>query len=115
MVLNMILVIAQWERETISERTSEAMEHVVAKGQRAGRLRFGFDLGDDGKTLIPNKREQEAIILMRELRSDGWTLREIADELDRLEIRTKDGKPWAHSSINYVLKSKPILSVDSAA
>jgi DNA invertase Pin-like site-specific DNA recombinase len=44
MVLNLIMTIAEWEREIIGERTSDALQAKIRRGERCGRLRFGYDL-----------------------------------------------------------------------
>jgi site-specific DNA recombinase len=94
LVLNVLLSVAQWERETIAERTADALQHKIRKGERCGKVRFGFDLADDGKTLVAIPAEQEAIALMRELRAAGQTLR---------DIQTKEGKPWQHTTVKGIL------------
>src|SRR5205085_5180537 len=71
LVLNVLLSVAPWERETIGERTRDALQHKIVNGERCGRVRFGFDLAADGKMLVPNVTEQEAIRLMKELRTAG--------------------------------------------
>ena len=55
--------------------------HKIRCNQRCGKIRFGFDLAGDGKTLVVNLVEQEAIPLMTSLRAAGHTLRQIATEL----------------------------------
>ena len=104
LVLNVLITVAQWERETIGERTKEALQHKIRKGERCGKVRFGFDLADDGVNLVPNKEEQEAIAAMRSLRDAGHTLREIAEHLTRNGIVTKEGRPWNHNTVSGILK-----------
>jgi site-specific DNA recombinase len=104
LVLNVLLSVAQWERETTAERTREALRHKIRNGERCGKLRFGYDLSADGKTLVENTAEQYAIALMRELRAAGYSLQQIADELTARNIRTKEGKcKWAHTAVNRIL------------
>jgi DNA invertase Pin-like site-specific DNA recombinase len=104
LVLNVLLSMAQWERETTGERTKEALRHKIRNRERVGKTRFGFDLADDGCTLIPNDSEQATIRLMHQLRNDGFTLRQIAAELTRRGIPTKEGlTTWKHSAIAYIL------------
>jgi DNA invertase Pin-like site-specific DNA recombinase len=103
LVLNVLLSVAQWERETIAERTRDALQHKIHKGERCGKLRFGFDLAADGKTLVPNAEEQGAIRLMRELRATGQTLRNIAVELNHRGVRAKAGQAWKHSAVQRIL------------
>jgi DNA invertase Pin-like site-specific DNA recombinase len=103
LVLNVLLSVAQWERETIAERTADALQHKIRKGERCGKVRFGFNLAADGKTLIPNAQEQEAVRLTKELRATGHTLRQIAEELNRRGIATKEGGSWKHTAVNRIL------------
>lgn len=103
LVLNVLLSVSQWEREAIGERTRDALQHKIAKGERCGKVRFGYDLADDGKTLVPNPVEQEAIAVMRKLREAGESLRDIAAELNGRGIATKEGRPWIFTSVAGIL------------
>jgi DNA invertase Pin-like site-specific DNA recombinase len=100
LVLNVLLSVAQWEREAIAERTRDALQHKIRRGERCGEVRFGFDLGPDGVTLIPNPAEQEAIAIIQELRAAGQTLRQIATRLAELGVPTKKGNTkWTHTAV----------------
>ena len=65
LVLNVLMSVAQWERETIGERTTAAMQYKRSKNERVGKVPFGYDLAADGVQLIPNEVEQRA-------RSSSW-------------------------------------------
>ena len=52
MVFRMMAVLAEFERDQISERTSTAMAHKKSKGERVGTVPFGFVLLEDGRTLV---------------------------------------------------------------
>jgi len=105
LVLNVLLSVAQWEREAIAERTKETLQHKIANGERCGKVRFGYDLADDDKTLVPNAAEQEAIAIMQKLRSAGESYRKIAVELSRRGIETKEGNAtWMHTAVAGILK-----------
>lgn len=104
LVLNVLMSVAAWERETIGERTRDALQHKIKRRERVGKVRFGFDLADDGKTLIPNQGEQQAIGIMQSLRSAGTTFRAIAAELSRLGVATKEQRGgWTHSAVANIL------------
>ena len=103
LVLNIMTAVSQWEREAIGERTKDALRHKIVKGERCGKVRFGFDLGADGRTLIPNEREQEALRLIRQLRDAGESLRDIAAVLNARGIHTKEGRTWIHTSVKGIL------------
>lgn len=103
LVLNVLLSVAQWERETTGERTREALRHKIRNGERCGKVRFGYDLAGDGKTLVPHPAEQSAIALMMDLRRSGLTLRQIAATLTAQSIPTKEGGPWTHTAVARIL------------
>src|SRR4051794_26295711 len=61
MVLNIMMTVAQWERETIVERTRGAMAFKKSRGERvSGRVPYGFHLADDGRNLIEAPEENRA-------------------------------------------------------
>lgn len=104
LVLNVLLSVAQWEREATGERTKSALQHKISCRQRVGKVRYGFDLGADGKSLVPNGVEQSAIALMHELRTAGFSLRQVAKELTDRGISTKEGLAnWTHTAVAYIL------------
>ena len=104
LVLNVLLSVAQWERETVGERTRDALRHKIRNGERCGKVRFGYNLAEDGKTLQPNPIEQRAIDLMIALRASGSTLRKIAAALTARGILTKEGGTvWTHTAVARIL------------
>jgi len=105
LVLNVLLSVAQWERETTAERTREALQHKIRCGERCGKIRYGFDLCEDGKFLHENVEEQQVIGTIRDLRAAGRSLQQIADELTARNIPTKEGNiKWLHTAVNRILR-----------
>jgi site-specific DNA recombinase len=105
LVLNVLMSVAQWERETIVERTRDAMRHKKGRAERVGQVPYGHDLAADGRTLVPNDREQHVLAEIRVRRDRGHSLRRIAAELTRIGVPTKTGNArWSHSSIADILK-----------
>lgn len=105
MVLNIMMTVAQWERETIVERTRGAMSYKKSRGERvSGRIPFGSDLAPDGRTLTPNAVELAALEDVRRWHAEGWSLRRIAGELEARGLPTKTGRPWSHSTVQSLLK-----------
>jgi site-specific DNA recombinase len=103
LVLNVLMSVAQWERETIGERTRDTLRYKISKGERCGKVRFGYTLGDDGKTLVPNAAEQEAIAVMRALRDAGESYRDIGAELNARGVSTKEGGAWQPMTVRNIL------------
>jgi len=74
-------------------------------GERCGKVRFGYRLADDGTTLIAIPEEQEAIQTIRRLKAAGESLRDIAAELTRRGILTKEGNAqWKHTTVARILE-----------
>lgn len=100
LVLNVLMSVAQWEREAIGERTSAAMAHKAARGEyTGGRAPYGFTIADDGATLVKLPAEQAVIAEARELRASGLSLRAIAAELDKRGLRSRKGKTFAATQV----------------
>ncbi len=96
MVLNMLTVIGQWEREAIGERTAAAMQHKASQGEYiGGAAPYGYVLAADGVTLVEVESEQAAIAEARALRATGLSLRKVGEELDRQGLRARNGRPFA--------------------
>lgn len=95
MVFRMLAVMAEFERDQVSERTRMAMAHLRQQGRRiSGKVPFGFDDNGDGN-LIENATEQAALKLIAELHADGLSLRKIAAELTARNVQTKTGAKWS--------------------
>lgn len=101
MVFRMLAVLAEFERDLASERTSSVLQMKRADGQRVGTVPYGFDLADDGVRLIPNADEQRVLELVNELHQSGFSLRAIAAELTSRGISTKAGKAtWSFTTVS---------------
>lgn len=107
MVLNLLMTVAQWERETIVERTRSAVRHKASKGERLGQIPYGSRLGADGRTLEPDPGDASTLELISTLKADRLTTRQIADELNRRAIPAKRGGGWSHSSVAALLRRTP--------
>ena len=92
---------AEMERNLTRERTRSAMAVKRSNGQRVGTVPYGFDLADDGATLVPNDAEQALITEIRVWRGVGWTLERIAAALTDRGVPTKTGKSdrWTHQAV----------------
>ena len=101
MVFRMLAVLAEFERDLISERTSAAMAHKRANGQRVGSIPYGFDLDADGVNLRPNETERAVITEIHDRRARGRTLQEIAIDLTERSVPTKTGRStaWSHQAV----------------
>ncbi len=102
LVLNVLVSVAQWERETICERTKDALQAKKARGEKTGgNIPFGFNV-INGK-LDRNEEEQAIISEIKSLKNKGLSLRKIAEALNGRGIATKNGKAWTAVQIQRIV------------
>ena len=80
LVLNILGSIAQWERDIVAERTREVLSFKRERGEWAGRVPYGFLIGDNGK-LEENPEEIKTIQKAKRMKRRGLSVRVIADRL----------------------------------
>lgn len=101
--VSMIILIAQWEREAISERTKRAMDQAALEGNYIhGRKPFGYDVVD--KKLIVNKGHAAVVKkIFNYYLYEGISMNKIAH---RINNEHRDlGVLWTHDRISNMLKT----------
>jgi len=102
MMVGMIGIFAQWEREAISERTIMAMDAKRRKGERLGGHRpYGWKFS--GRMLVPDLVEHEILRSIIGQRNGGFGYSEISEWLNRQGIKPARGKRWYTSSVRAVI------------
>jgi site-specific DNA recombinase len=95
MMFKMLAVLAEFERDLISERTKAALAHKASKKQRIGEIPFGKRLAGDKSTLLDDRREQGVIAEIWRLRARGLSWEAIAGELNRRRMAPKKRGAWS--------------------
>ena len=110
MVFRMLAVLSEFERDQVSERTRVALAHKRANGEKTGGdVPYGYRL--KAGRLVSHESEQEAIALIRELRSKGHSLRRIAEELESQGYRTKTRrKHWNPKTVSTIIERERIAA-----
>ncbi len=106
LVLNVLMSVAQWEREAIGERTRAALQHKKAQGQRIGSIPYGSRLGADGATLQENTEEQAIIRAVLEFDAAGLSRCRIGAQLTAHGYRPRGGGVWHHQTIKNILAAQ---------
>lgn len=101
-VLNLLIAISQWERETIGERTATALRHRQRQGIHVGSAPFGAQI-QDGR-LIGDEQELRVVTLALDYRRQMMSYQNIADEFIQLRIPTKRGGKWRPQTIRQIIK-----------
>lgn len=107
MTIGIMALVAQQEREAISQRTKEALAAAKARGAKLGGYRGGPMV--NGKAGTEALQQKAAAFrasvrpLVTELRDQGMSQRQIAAELDRRSVRTPRGGKWTAKAVAAVL------------
>jgi len=104
LVLTVLSAMSQWEREQLAERTHDALQTKRARGERTGAIPYGYQLAKDGIHLIKDQMEQVMISLVKDLKKEGKSLRQIAERLTLEGFVPKRGKRWYPQTIKNLLK-----------
>lgn len=94
MMFRMLAVLAEFERDLVSERTKAVLADKSAKGERVGQIPCGYKLAADGVSLIEDEGEQATIADIRAMKATGLSWREIADMLNARGVTTKKRRVW---------------------
>jgi site-specific DNA recombinase len=107
MVLNILAAVSQWERETIAERTAEAMAYKRRQREyTGGEPPYGWQLAADGVHLDPHLDEQAIIGEALELKAAGLSLRTIGARLAARGILPRQGKAWNPKTVRDLLQAE---------
>lgn len=102
MMFRMLAVLAEFERDVISERTCMAMAHKKAKGEKYSHVPMGFD-EIDGR-LVRVEAEAQVVAEIMQRRESGETLKAIADNLNVRGIKGKQGGIWHPGTVRCILQ-----------
>lgn len=112
LVLNVLMSVAQWERETIGERTSTALQHKKAQGEYIGGVGFGYQVADKKLVKAENHKIVEMIVQLREQEE---TLEAIAKRLNESRVKTCRGGQWYAKTVSNIINREQKLATKSEA
>ena len=99
-VLNILASMAEFEREIIRSRMTEARAALKLRGRRvAGVVPYGYRTDRVTKQLVPMPTEAKRVRKMYQFAAEGKTPREIAAIAGRRRWRTARGKRWTPRQI----------------
>lgn len=109
LVFTILAALAQFERELTGERTKSSLAHKKRVGEAYSPTPFGFNRVEDGndadkKRLTENAEELSVLEAMRQMKSQGVSLRGIAARLNEQGVKPKRGKIWYASAVKSVLE-----------
>jgi len=107
MVFRLLAVLAEFERDLISERTTSAMQHKRGLGEyTGGHLAYGWRLGSDGVRLVTHPAEQRIIRAAHTLKAAGLSLRAVGARLTQEGLLPRSGGRWHAKTVQNVLTAR---------
>jgi site-specific DNA recombinase len=105
MLVQLLGVFAEFERETIIDRVINGMTTKASKGKWPGGTRpYGYHVDQPTQTLVPHPTESPIVReIFRLYTRDRLGTRGIAAELNRRAIPNRTGKPWSGLTIGRIL------------
>ena len=101
--LQMLGSFSEFERNVITERTTEGRRRKAEDGGHAcGEVPLGYRKNGDGE-LEPDPETAPIVQRIFQLRDEGESLRSIANRLNNDDVDTKSGGQWHASTVKYVL------------
>lgn len=113
MIFRMLAVLAEFERDTISERTAAALAFKRRQGFKTGGhapIGFAVDRTSDKPRLVEHADEQHALATIRELHAAGMSLRKIGNELDARGIKPRRGRRWHAKVLASIVRREQITA-----
>jgi len=100
MVFRMLAVLAEFERDQVSERTTMALAFKKSQGEKlGGRVPYGKALAFDGIHLADDADEQAVIALAKGYHTAGLSSRAIAVQLAERGLYSRAGTVFTPSAI----------------
>jgi DNA invertase Pin-like site-specific DNA recombinase len=103
-VLRLVTMLESHEQAISSTRTRAERRRCEATGSPFGEAPWGFRRSADGTRVVRDPREQRALAIAAHMRANGLTLREITEELARLDLRSRRGTPIRIARVHEMLR-----------
>ena len=102
MLIGLLAIIAQWERETIKERTADGLINCCEQGKfPIGYTPYGYNRNNNVLTI--NEQEAKEIRKIFELACNGNTIKEIENIFSKASDRIENGRKMLPKSIKRIL------------
>jgi site-specific DNA recombinase len=103
MVFRLLAVLAEFERDQVSDRTKFALQYKRTNGEKTGGdVPFGYR-ARNGR-LYKDAAEQKAVALIHKLKAQGKSLRAICRALEAAGIPRKHGvKAWHPQTVANII------------
>ena len=103
--MDIIQRIAQLESEQIGERVYDGLYQKAKtnSGNLGFNIPYGYDYIDGVLTI--NKTEKEYVKMIYSSYRNGYSMKRIAETLNKQNVKTKQNKKWGSQTISNILKN----------
>lgn len=101
--LHLYAALAEQERDFISARTKAALAAAKDRGVKLGGLRDKTNRRNEAAKAQAQKRASFVFKIVKPMRENGSTFRQIADALNEANVATARGGKWGPSLVKYTL------------
>ncbi len=107
-LVNFIVLISQWERETISERTIRGLDRSAVEGNYSvGGIRIPYGYKKDKKRLIIDEREAEIVRwVFDKIEDRTYNPNNISFVLNKKGVKAEGWTRWTEKVIKNILKNE---------
>ena len=109
LTIHILAAFAEHEREAISQRTKGALAAAKKRGTKLGNPRWTESIAQAREIKDPIPPAPQLIQMMQRHRSDGFTFRAIAAQLNGLGLRTPRGSQWYAGTVRKAMRRVPYL------
>ena len=105
-ILKIILVFAELERKTTSERVTATMIGRASQGRwNGGTIPYGYDYDKDTKTISVNENEAKVCCMIVDDYLRNKSLLHTAHMLNEQGIRSRNGSEWSQSTVRSIIRN----------
>lgn len=105
-MMKIILVFAELERKTTSERVSAIMLSRASDGKwNGGRVPFGYDYDKEEKQFIINEAEARVVKLIYDLYDERHSLLAVSKELNERGYHSRRGVAWSPVTVGNLIRN----------
>ena len=96
---------AEMERNLAGERTAIALARKKARGEKwCARLPYGFEVAEDGNTLVVSEADKKLISRVKRLKKAGMSIRAIATKVSSEGYTSRTGAAVSKTTVARLLQ-----------
>lgn len=108
MIFGVLAVLAEFERDQLSERTSAALQHKRNIGEVSGTIPYGKRLSSDGLHVEPHPEELATMAMIATMYKKRLSLRAIAANLTSNGLSPRSGGKWHPQTISNIVRAQAL-------